>query len=662
MLRKLSLVQKIGGGFGLVLTLMFVVSLLSWSGLNSTSTGLDTYQNYVDKANSSYQLQADMLMVQMNVKDFIISGNADAINSYNSFLAKVEKEIEEISKKNIAEKEKKILLSIKAKIESFKQAFNKIISLKNKRNQLFNDNLAVIGPQIATDLADIMDTAHNDQDEVATYLAGMALRNLLIGRIYVFNFLESSNADFAAKAEKELTQFDEFAKKMSILLQDDAGRELAASHREAAANYLATFNELVELVKERDQIAKETLEKTGPSIISDFITLTQTVQTEQGLLGQALQSKAGNSKLLVLVIACVALIIGGILAFILTRVISKPILQTAGFADTMANGDFSGTLSINQQDEIGHMAQSLNDMTKNLAAMLKDIIDGISTLSQNSKELENIATEMSTGSQETSEKSNSVAAAAEQMSTNMNSVAAAMEEASSNTSLVATATDEMTMTVNKIAEGADRARDISSQAVDQSSQATEKMADLGEAASRIGRVTEAITEISEQTNLLALNATIEAARAGDAGKGFAVVANEIKELAKQTAEATVDIKNQIDSMQNTTSSAVADINKISAIIAEISEVISTIGTSVDEQASVTDEITANITQSSEGITEVNENVAQSTVAVGDISREISEVNSAASGMAKSSFQVEESAENLSALAEQLQVLVAKFKV
>jgi len=79
---------------------------------------------------------------------------------------------------------------------------------------------------------------------------------------------------------------------------------------------------------------------------------------------------------------------------------------------------------------------------------------------------------------------------------------------------------------------------------------------LGSAAQEIDRVTETITEISSQTNLLALNATIEAARAGEAGKGFAVVAGEIKELARQTADATEDIKRRISGIQASTGSAV----------------------------------------------------------------------------------------------------------
>ena len=101
-----------------------------------------------------------------------------------------------------------------------------------------------------------------------------------------------------------------------------------------------------------------------------------------------------------------------------------------------------------------------------------------------------------------------------------------------------------------------------------------RMAELGQAASDIGKITETITGISAQTNLLALNATIEAARAGAAGKGFAVVANEIKELARQTAAATEDIKAKIGSVQHATSGAMADIEKITAVIADVTRFVS----------------------------------------------------------------------------------------
>ncbi len=661
-MKMLNLVQKIGGGFGLVLVLLFIVSLLSWSGLSGVSTGLNTYNHYVDNANLNFQLQADMLGVQMHVKDFIIGGDAASVAGYNEYLAKVEKGMQTALQQATDPQQKKNLRKIAEKIEDFKTAFQHIVSLKESRNQLFDNNLAVSGQKIASDLAEIMDTAHNDQDEVASYLAGMALHNLLLTRINVFNFLDSSDLSSAEKAEKELIEFDEFAKKMTVLLFDDVSREKAVQSREAAKVYLSNFKELVNIIQQRDETARVALEEIGPSIAASFSALTETVQQEQNKLGQALQKRADNSKTAILLIAAAALVIGGLLAWLLTRIITRPILKTASYADIMAQGDFSGSLDIDQRDEIGEMSHSLNTMTQKLGAMLKDIIQGISTLSGSSEELKEIAMEMSSGSRDTSRKSTTVASAAEEMTTNMNSVAAAMEEASGNISLVASATEEMSSTVTKISEGADRAREISGQAVKQSALTSEKMEALGTAATKIGQITETITEISEQTNLLALNATIEAARAGEAGKGFAVVANEIKELAGQTAKATIDIRNQIESVQGTTSSTLEDIMKISKIIDEINQVINIIGTSVDEQASVTDEIVANISQSSAGIAEVNENVAQSSVMVNNISKDISEVNDAASGLTRRSSQVQDSANNLSSLAHQLEEMISRFKV
>jgi len=104
----------------------------------------------------------------------------------------------------------------------------------------------------------------------------------------------------------------------------------------------------------------------------------------------------------------------------------------------------------------------------------------------------------------------------------------------------------------------------------------EQVHQLGQAAREIGKGTETINEISSQTNLLALNATIEAARAGSAGKGFAVVANEIKQLAQQTASATEDIKKRIGGVQSSTAGGIAEIEKVTQVIHEVSDIVSSI--------------------------------------------------------------------------------------
>jgi methyl-accepting chemotaxis protein len=186
--------------------------------------------------------------------------------------------------------------------------------------------------------------------------------------------------------------------------------------------------------------------------------------------------------------------------------------------------------------------------------------------------------------------------------------------------------------------------------------------ELGHAADEISKVTEAITEISEQTNLLALNATIEAARAGEAGKGFAVVANEIKELARQTAAATLEIKNRITGIQDSTADTVTQIEAITGVINEVNEIVGTIATAVEEQSVTSQEIANNVAQASQGIQEVNENVNQSSSVAGTISGDIAEVNSSVQEIADSSSQVNHNSDELSALSGKLRELVGRFKV
>jgi methyl-accepting chemotaxis protein len=142
----------------------------------------------------------------------------------------------------------------------------------------------------------------------------------------------------------------------------------------------------------------------------------------------------------------------------------------------------------------------------------------------------------------------------------------------------------MTATVWEIAQNSGKARVITETAVTKANSASKKVNELGQAALDIRKVTEAITESADQTNLLALNATIEVVRAGEAGKGFAVVANATKELARQIATATQQIKSRIEGIQNSTNETVVENGQISKVNDEVNDIVSTIATAVEEQS------------------------------------------------------------------------------
>ena len=374
------------------------------------------------------------------------------------------------------------------------------------------------------------------------------------------------------------------------------------------------------------------------------------------------EEQAGQGETMIIALLAAALVITVAAAWLIIRSITGPVQKVVDFVNKIATGDFTSKLAVDQRDEMGTMSSALSKTVIDLGLMIKEIITGVTTLSSSSTELAAISTQLAGNSENALERATAVASSAEEMRVNMSSVSAAMEQSASNVGMVATAAEEMSSTVSEIAQNAAKAKDITEDAVTRSVQTTSKINELGRAAEKIGRVTETITEISEQTNLLALNATIEAARAGEAGKGFAVVANEIKDLAKQTAAATVDIKNQIGEMQGTTQSTITDIEQISQVIKDINEVIVSIATAVEQQSAATSEISGNVAQAAAGIAEVNENVAQSSLAIQTVNKDISEISDGNREINDSSRNVSDSAHELSKLAEQLDTLVRRFKV
>ncbi len=388
------------------------------------------------------------------------------------------------------------------------------------------------------------------------------------------------------------------------------------------------------------------------------------VQTLKGKLvqtGAATQRQHYINLFLFLIVVSSSIIM---VLIIISKFVTAPLNNVVDMIKDIAEGegDLTKRLDVASNDEVGDLAHWFNQFIKKLHEMITSVAENADTLNNSSDELFQLAGIMSNGSSTMFERSDAVDGAAGEMRSNMDSVATAMEEASSNTGIVAAATEEMTATIGEIASHSKKAGSITEEAVSQARIALDRVDELGRAADDIGKVTETITEISEQTNLLALNATIEAARAGEAGKGFAVVANEIKELARQTAEATQDIKVKITSIQESTAGTVADIGQISTVINDVNEMVTTIGGAVNEQSITTQEISNNVIQVSQGLLEINENVAQSSTFSGQIAGDIGEVNSLAGEMSGNCIQMKNNTEQLQGLANVLKDMVGSFKV
>ncbi len=377
-----------------------------------------------------------------------------------------------------------------------------------------------------------------------------------------------------------------------------------------------------------------------------------------------LNRNSTNARRHMVIIFIIAIVTAISIGIFMTKSLTGSIDKCSNLTDSIAQGNLRNYIELANisKDEMGDLASSLNSMVTELKTLISEISFNSSSLSSTSTVLDSLSTSFSTGVTEISSRTNIIATATEEMSANINSNSNIMEQAATNVELVAIATTQMTSTVNEIAQNSAKARSITEDAVTKANEASHKIEKLGDAASQIGLVTEAITEISEQTNLLALNATIEAARAGEAGKGFAVVANEIKTLARQTADATQDIKAKISNVQENTLDAVATIEDVSSVINTVYDIISSIATIIEEQSNATDEIGNNVSQMSAGIQEVTGNVAQNSIAADEISKDINTVGYNLAQFSENSVEISFSASTIAGMVKKLNDLTSRFQV
>ncbi len=352
----------------------------------------------------------------------------------------------------------------------------------------------------------------------------------------------------------------------------------------------------------------------------------------------------------------------GVLWLIAGRV-AKPIRQAVNLLKDIAegDGDLTKKLDVSSNDELGELAEYFNRFADKVRAIVTQIAENATTLTHSSNSLTQTATELASGAADSTTQSAAVAAASEEMSLNISRMAAQTEEMTQRVRQVAEAANEMSQSNGEVVRNADQAASISSAATKTAEEGNQRISHLDSLAESIGKVTTTIQDIAEQTNLLALNATIEAARAGEAGKGFAVVATEVKALARQTADATEDIRARIEEIQASTGHAVHAIRNMADSITNVNQFSQLIATSMEKQSSTIEGVAANVKETASAAEAISMGLTESATASREIAQNITRVDQQSKQTAGSADQAKTAGRDLSGLATTLHTLVNQFK-
>ncbi|UZE12392.1 methyl-accepting chemotaxis protein [Pseudomonas sp. B21-053] len=630
-LGNVSVNRKLGVGFGLVLLLTLLITFTGWTGL----TGVMSRGDKLGFIASLNDLTKDLRLARL---DYEMRRGEQGPGAVNDLLGQLDAGLQTARKLIEQPADIAMIDQQLAAVSQYKQAFIAMTQAGANREDA-RSKLGATADNAVAKVSEV-EKALLQGDSVAQFNNVVDLSKLIQqARFQVRGYT------YSAKTEAEQPALDAIDNALKNLesLPGKVPEQYAANLQQATES-LKAYRAAVSQYRDSQVASAAALKRMTEQgdILSDVskkLTVSQTVVRD---------TDAAHAKNLLLMASLLALAVGLLAAWAITRQIIIPLSQTLKVAERVAAGDLTHNLISERQDELGQLQRAMQSMTLGLRELIGGISDGVTQIASAAEELSAVTEQTSAGVNSQKVETDQVATAMHEMTATVQEVARNAEEASE----AAVAADQQAREGDKVVGEA--IAQIERLAIEVGN-STVAMSDLKRESDKIGSVLDVIKSVAQQTNLLALNAAIEAARAGEAGRGFAVVADEVRSLAQRTQKSTEEIEELIVGLQTGTQQVATIMDNSRSLTDSSVELTRRAGGSLES-----------ITRTVSAIQSMNQQIAaaaeQQSAVAEEINRSVLNVRDVSEQTSAASEETAASSVELARLGTHLQMLVGRFKV
>jgi len=702
--KNLSLATKIGI---LVGVLVICGALIAYVGARQMSRSEDQLENLIDNAGRALvlasEVRVDLLGSIRAEKNAVITPDKAQAKEFadqaRKSIAALRQHLGELTRLvglDLSSREGKALDVFERTLDEFDRNQKEVLNLAVVKSNW--DGLRMLNSELfprvedaeefVTSLSEPVGDGADHPSDGARQAAKVAAGREMIGRAYAILYvlgahLISEDDKHMAAIDQELrtrmSSFQEAIRRLTGTLTDSERARGGAvlSALENIKTQAATIQDLSHantVMRARELTITKTFELANrcDSAMSELMaSLSEHLERQK----RATEASNAAGRTALITTGAIGLLIALVLGALIARSISRPAERGVRVFESLAAGDLTQRLNLDQRDEIGRFAKASDQMAAALCEVVTQIRTLADRLGESSSELSSVSHDLLSQSHEVATQAETVAAGTEQLTSNISSMAAAAEQMSVNVASISSASEEVSVNVGTISASADSASRGVGQVAEsigqitsslqgvardakQGSQMTQEaremaivankaMQQLDQAAVDITKVTDVIKTIAIQTNLLALNATIEATSAGEAGKGFAVVAGEIKDLANQSGQSAEEIARKIESVQGCTREAVRVIENVARSIGEINTFAGRISEAVGLQTLTAGQIAAAVAQARKGVEDIARSIAEVAKGANDASGNTAEAAKAATDVSRNATEAAAASQSIS---------------